>query len=197
MKAVLRQRIRLDIDPDRRWQFVALKEPSAPGEEAGETGNRFLRWLVNRYTKIRQGMASTDQRWLKGVDAALARLESRVEPMETLLMQSRKAAVVSIHHPAGITPSLVERRFRRLIRRGVRKSKRGILINLAVLPFCLVMSLFPGPNIFLGWSAYRLFSHYLAREGGKRILSGQCPIETVPDKSLAEVPEVSPSVSGS
>ncbi len=180
MKPNNRLSIRLEVGPDRQWRFVVREEALTPQEEEGAR-SRFLRWLAHRYRSIRRDMSSTNRGWLKALDATLGRLESRIDPIETLLMQSRKAGSIFLSHPQGIRSPLVERRFRRAVRRGLRRSSRGILLNLLLLPFTAAMTLLPGPNVFFGWNAYRLISHYLAREGGRRIVGGDCVIGAAPE----------------
>lgn len=147
--------------------------------------NRFIRWLTERYRLIRVGMAKTEIRWLRGMDAVLAKLESQIDPMETLLRQSRKVSSIAISHPPELSSSLVERRFKRFVRRRVAKCLRGVWLSLLLLPLTALMTLFPGPNVFFGWNAFRLVSNYLAREAGKRILRGECTIELNPQATLA------------
>ncbi len=178
--------VRLEIGPNREWQFVVRDDVGQPEDQELGSGSRFFRWLGRRYSSIRQSMASTKKSWLKAVDGAIGRLESQIEPMETLLMQSRKADSIALAHPPEINSSLVARRFRRRVRRSLRKCSRGILINVLLLPVTAAMTPLPGPNVFFGWNAFRLISHYLAREGGKRILRGECPIEASPMSTPSE-----------
>jgi hypothetical protein len=56
---------------------------------------------------------------------------------------------------------------------------RWLLVNIMLLPVSSIMMLLPGPNVFFGWNAFRLISHHLAREGGKRVLNGQCNLELI------------------
>lgn len=186
MSGTSRLVVRVENVSNREWRFVARDDTRVGGDEETSSASRFLRWVSRRYQSVRQSLARTNRKWLKALDAGLGRLESQIDPMESLLKQARQVDAITLHHSAQIPSPLVERRFRRAVRRTLRTCSRGILFNMLLLPVTGLMTFVPGPNVFFGWNAFRLISHYLAREGGRRIMKGKCVVLAVPDAALPQ-----------
>lgn len=178
-----RLRIVVEVKGNRECLFH-LRSPSPErfSEPEIEPNHRFLKKLEVAYERARRAIDQAEGGlwlWLK---ALIHYLESRIDPAETLMKQLRHADVVEVVYPAAHPEKWVRRHFRRFIRQRVHHHRRWLVINFLLLPLTGVMMVLPGPNVFFGWNAFRLISHYLAWEGGQRVRRGLCEIRFLPDQ---------------
>ena len=68
------------------------------------------------------------------------------------------------------------------------KHRKWMWVNAAALPASVPLGLIPGPNLLLGYLAFRSVSHYRAKKAGERAAG----LEVVfrPESLLAELEEV-------
>jgi hypothetical protein len=183
---MIRIRIRVEVD-GRHCRF---RLPSRPPDKLQapdiEPKHRFLRKLESIYESSMQALDNADRGVLLHIKKLIRYLESHIGAEEPLMKQLRKADVVEIVYPPQSQEKWIRRMFRRFIRKQLRYHERWLVINFLVLPLTGVMMVIPGPNVFFGWNAFRLISHYLAREGGKRVQSGQCEIQLEPQSVIGD-----------
>lgn len=98
---------------------------------------------------------------------------------ETLLKNLVKAPEITIVFPPGLSEPEARNIFRSLIDTQVKKHRRWMLTNGALLPFSIPLTLIPGPNVVLFYIAWRAFSHYKSQKGGQKAL-GEMPLKFVP-----------------
>ena len=65
--------------------------------------------------------------------------------------------------------------------------KKWFYLNISILPFTALMSLLPGPNIFVLYNGFRSYSHYKAYHGAIGIQQRQSEFNIVYDGCLDEI----------
>ncbi|MCS6803904.1 MAG: hypothetical protein RMM98_03320 [Acidobacteriota bacterium] len=182
--------VRVQIEVEVHGRRCRFRLPARPLEKLQpadiEPRHRFLRKLESVYENSMQALEHADRGLLLYLKKLIRYLESHISPDESLMKQLRKADLVEIRHPPQAQEKWVRRMFRRFINKQVRYHRQWLVINLLVLPLTGAMVVIPGPNVFFGWNAFRLISHYLACEGGKRVQSGQCEIQVKPQSVLGD-----------
>ena len=63
-----------------------------------------------------------------------------------------------------------------------------MVANAAAVPVSVPLSLIPGPNLLLGYLAWRSVSHYRSRKAGLR--ATELPIDFVPEAELSELADL-------
>ncbi|MBI3950508.1 MAG: hypothetical protein HY314_08650 [Acidobacteria bacterium] len=169
---------------DRRHCLFRLASPSLDQSEHPdlEPKHWFLKKLEAAYETAMRAIHGAESGLLLWLKKLIHYLESKIGPEEAMLRQLRKADVVEVAYPPQYQERWVRRLFRRFIRWQVHHHERWLLVNFLMLPVTGAMMVLPGPNVFFGWNAFRLVSHYLAREGGKRVQRGLCEVHFVPDQ---------------
>jgi hypothetical protein len=180
-------KIFVEVKDKRHWRFYMELDPADQALTPNiEPKHWFLRKLEEVYETTRRAIEHADNRIVLRLRQVIRYLESRIDPNESLMKRLRKAEVVEIIYPAPFKESLVRRRFLRFIRRQSRHHQRWMIINFLLLPVTGAMMLLPGPNVFFGWNAFRLISHYLAREGGQRVKAERCQLRFVPKSAVGD-----------
>lgn len=121
------------------------EEPAAVGEEEGP-GRRWIRSGV---------------RWL----------EARGGPTERVLKELRLPDAIEVIHPAGLPARAARRVFRERIEESVQRHRRWMVVDGALVPLSVVLSLVPGPNLILPYLAWRAAAHWRGQRGGSRALA--------------------------
>src|SRR3954467_8174562 len=55
------------------------------------------------------------------------------------------------------------------IRKGGSQHQKMMYVWGAAVPLTSMMTVLPGPNVFLAWNAFRLYSHYRALQGVRHL----------------------------
>jgi hypothetical protein len=172
----------------RHWEFYPEDEQEELfDEEADEGRGGFVHWLSKTSARAWHTVHNAESGMLGGVRRVLDRLHSRVDPTEPMLHRIRKARRVEVLYPSGISPNYARRRLRLLLLHKTAEHRRWIVINALLVPVTMAMTIVPGPNVFLAWNGYRLFSHIRAWRGGQRILTDQVEIAFTPSDELDEL----------
>jgi len=175
----------MELEDQRRcWFRLAAHPLDQPPDPNIESKHWFLRKLEGAYQTTLRAIESAESGLMLWLKKLIQYLESKIGLEEAVMKQLRKADVVEVVHPPQYQEKWVRRHFRRFTRRQLHYHQRWLVINFLLLPLTGAMMVLPGPNVFFGWNAFRLISHYLAREGGKRVQRGLCQIRFVPDQSL-------------
>jgi hypothetical protein len=180
-----RIRILVEIETERRCRF-RLPTPSFDQSPSPDIEPRhwFLKKLDRAYETAMRAIETADHGLLLQLKRLIHYLQSKISPDEAVMKHLRKADIVEIVYPPQYQEKWVRRHFRRFVRRQFHHHQRWLVINFLLLPITGLMTLVPGPNVFFGWNAFRLISHYLAREGGKRVRSGLCEIQFNPPSAI-------------
>lgn len=124
--------------------------------------------------------------WRLGRTVGLPTLKLRAwlrggpDPEESLLRGLRHAHALQIHYPGSISEEsaretwlafLAKRRSRHLI---------GLLANLMIAPFTLLLIPLPGPNVVGFWFVYRVLAHFWALLGLRKARILHASIEFLP-----------------
>ena len=174
----------------RRWEFYPAEDEAGleamdVDEERAPKG--FMHWIAHQTVRIKASLEGAETGMKAKVRGILERLNSRVDPTEPFLRRLRSAETVEIVHPPDVSPRFVRRKLRLLLLRKTIKHRRGMYLNISLLPLSIAATLIPGPNVFLFWNGYRLVSHVLALKGGNSILSGETPVVCTPGEELDEL----------
>ena len=92
---------------------------------------------------------------------------------------------VRIHYPSAISEARARSAYDGLIQAAVEKHGKWMLANAAAVPVSVPLSLIQGPNLLLGYLAWRSVSHYRSRRAGQR--ATELPIDFVPETVLSEL----------
>jgi hypothetical protein len=169
----------------RHWEFYPEDEQEELfDEEADEGRGGIAHWLSKTSARAWRSVHEAERGALGSVRRILDRLHSRVDPTEPMLHRLRKAGGVEVLYPSGISQNYARRRLRLLVLHKTAAHRRWIFINGLLIPLTTALGLLPGPNVFLAWNGYRLFSHVRAWRGGQRILTGEIPITFTPSEEL-------------
>ncbi len=104
--------------------------------------------------------------------AGLRWLKARGGATERVLKELRTPERVEVVHPAGLPRHAAVRVYRRKVEESVRRHRRWLLVDGALVPVSVVFSLVPGPNLLLPYLAWRALSHWRGQAGGARGLDG-------------------------
>ena len=75
-----------------------------------------------------------------------------------------------------------------LIQAAIEKHRKWMFANAAGVPLSVPLSLIPGPNLLLGYLAWRSVSHYQSRKAGQR--ATELPVDFVPETVLSELADL-------
>ena len=176
----------------RHWEFYPEEHVEESFDiEAEEAQRSWMRWVRNSVSRAWKSVEEAESGVRGRIRKVIDSLNSRVDPTEPMLRRIHAARTVEITYPSGISPHYVRRRLRLLLLNKTSIHRRWIYINTAILPLTMALTVIPGPNIFLAWNGYRLFSHIRAMRGGQRALTGQVPVTFTPSDELNDllVPE--------
>lgn len=155
----------------RRWGFLLRDRTlaEAPAEDPSAP------WLNRRLQRLLRELAAFEATppsgrisdWLR---QALHWLRARTDPHEPLLLRLRTAKIADIRYPDSAGARRAHRVLRWFLRAQLGRLRLGIVLNLLLLPLTAVLTLVPGPNVFLFWNGYRLVIHVLCARGARRAL---------------------------
>ena len=92
---------------------------------------------------------------------------------------------VRIHHPSAMSEAQARSVYDRLIQKAIAKHQKWMVANAAAVPVSVPLSLIPGPNLLLGYLAWRSVIHFQSQKAGRR--ATELPIDFVPEAVLTEL----------
>ena len=107
---------------------------------------------------------------------------------EHLLKSLGEIERVRIHYPSVMPEAQARSVYDGLIQTAVEKHGKWMIANAAAVPVSVPLSLIPGPNLLLGYLAWRSVSHYQSRKAGQRAM--ELPIDFVPETVLSELADL-------
>ena len=135
--------------------------------------------------------AATDapaRRALSHARRAYGWLSGRRRRRELLLKSLGEIGRVRIHHPSTMSEAQARSVYDRQIQAAIEKHGKWMIANAAAMPVSVPLSLIPGPNLLLGYLAWRSVSHYRSRKAGQR--ATELPIDFVPETVLSELADL-------
>ncbi|MCS6911971.1 MAG: hypothetical protein RMK29_01280 [Myxococcales bacterium] len=154
-------RICFSYEGPGQWSFTQA-------EDDQDRSGRLLRlrhWLAAR----KDGPLPHDGVLIGWMVRLVAWLARNQDPAEPLLRRLAAADLEEVCCPVG-----QQRRAWRLLKvflcRKRALHRRGLLLNLLLLPLSALLTVVPGPNVVFFWNAYRLVGHALALRGIRRTL---------------------------
>lgn len=172
----------------REWIFyaepqkaMALVEADPP---ATDFKGRFWQRLQKTYSESLIYIQTSPRPFWVWVRKMLAWLEKLIHPSETLMRALVGTEQIEFIYPANVSYRFVERKWRRFLRYCARRHKRGVILNLILLPFTAAATILPGPNVFVAWNGFRLYSHIMASRGAERGLQKQISLKFSPTSEL-------------
>ena len=115
--------------------------------------------------------AATDapaRRALSHARRAYGWLSGRRRRRELLLKSLGEIGRVRIHHPSTMSEAQARSVYDRQIQAAIEKHGKWMIANAAAVPVSVPLSLIPGPNLLLGYLAWRSVSHYRSRKASGR-----------------------------
>jgi hypothetical protein len=91
---------------------------------------------------------------------------------EKLFKEMTALSQITVYYPVNLSENDAREIYDDLIQSHIKKHKRWLIINGALLPISVVFSLVPGPNLLLAYLAWRTLVHYKTKMGGERAISG-------------------------
>lgn len=90
---------------------------------------------------------------------------------EAILTNAAKSARITLHYPEHLSAGEANGIFDDLLAAQIKKHKRWLIVNGALLPLSVLFSIVPGPNLLLAYLAWRTLAHYRGKKGGEKALS--------------------------
>lgn len=91
---------------------------------------------------------------------------------EKLLKEMKELSQMTVYYQANLSEENAHDIYDDLIRSQIKKHKRWLIVDGALLPLSAILSLIPGPNLLMAYLAWRTLAHYKTKKGGERAASG-------------------------
>ena len=117
-------------------------------------------------------------------------VSQRRRRQEHLLKSLGEITTVRIHHASTLSDAQARSVYDALIQAAIAKHQKWMIANAAALPLSVPLSLVPGPNVLLGYLAWRSVVHYQSRKAGQRATA--LPIDLVPEPTLSDLTDLVP-----
>ncbi len=109
----------------------------------------------------------------------------RSRQQEKVLKSLKDIRQITVHYPPRLSEKEAEQLYRELIEKQIRKHRRWLIVNGALIPFGVLLTIAPGPNVFLAFLAWRTLAHYQSHKGGKK--AGELAVRFHADTRLAKL----------
>jgi hypothetical protein len=103
---------------------------------------------------------------------------------EAILKKAAKDSRVKIYYPSHLAEEEANEIFDQLIAAQIKKHKRWLIVNGALLPISVLFSIVPGPNLLLAYLSWRSLAHYQSKKGGEKAIS-DLKIDLIPRNQLS------------
>ncbi|NIV15046.1 MAG: hypothetical protein GWN62_28460, partial [Aliifodinibius sp.] len=90
------------------------------------------------------------------------------ERSEKLLKEMRELSQITVYYPANLSEDKACDIYHHIIQSQIKKHKRWLIVDGALLPLSAIFSLIPGPNVLMAYLAWRTLMHYKTKKGGER-----------------------------
>ena len=89
--------------------------------------------------------------------------------------------------PNGVNKNEAINHLKLITERKLKFHQKWMYLNMSILPFTALLGILPGPNVFVLYNGFRLYSHYKAYHGAMSIEQRQPEFEIVGDEFLGEI----------
>lgn len=100
-------------------------------------------------------------------------LTKKQRDLDNLLKTASESATTSLHYPSSISESQAEEIYRSLVEAQIKKHKKWMIVDGALLPFSVLLTIIPGPNLLLAYLGWRTFTHYRGQKYGKQAIAAE------------------------
>lgn len=90
---------------------------------------------------------------------------------EKLLKEMTALSQITVHYPANLSDHDAREIYDYLIQSQIKKHKRWLIVDGALLPVSAILTLVPGPNVLMAYLAWRTLTHYKTKKGGEKAVS--------------------------
>ena len=90
---------------------------------------------------------------------------------EKLLKEMKTLSQITVYYPANLSVDKAREICNGIIQTQIKKHKRWLIVDGALLPISAIFSIVPGPNLLLAYLAWRTLAHYKTKKGGERAVS--------------------------
>ncbi len=104
---------------------------------------------------------------------------------EHLLRSLSAVERVRVHFAAALSEDHARAVYDGLLAAAIRKHRKWMVASVVGIPVSIPLTLMPGPNLVLGYLAWRSVSHYRSRRAGQR--AAELPVELIPNPVLSEL----------
>lgn len=107
---------------------------------------------------------------------------------EKLLKEMTALSQITVYYPANLSEANAREIYDSLIQSQIKKHKRWLIVDGALLPISVVFTLIPGPNLLLAYLAWRTLAHYKSKKSGEK--AGGIEISFRKEPQLSELLEI-------
>lgn len=167
----------------RRNEDYFLYSNDLPGERVGEVDK-----VDSAPTAPSSPTESSARKALNHARRGYERLTRNRRRREQLLETLGAGEPVTVLYPSSLSEEEARTVYRSLIQGAVDKHKKWMVANAAAVPVSVPLTLIPGPNVLLGYLAWRTVTHYKTTKAGER--AAEMELDFVPEPLLAELATV-------
>ena len=132
------------------------------------------------------GKAKFRTRLWEGLKAGYQAATRERRRAEQMLQDAGEMPAIRVHFSDHLTKAEAKAIYQQLIEGQVRKHKRWMMVDGALLPLGVLFTIVPGPNLLLAYLAWRTLSHYKLQKKGRRALADN-GIEYIPEPLLQQL----------
>lgn len=116
------------------------------------------------------GKAKFRTRLWEGLKAGYRAATLERSRVEQMLQDAGEMPALRVYFSDHLSEAEAKEIYRQLIEAQVRKHKRWMMVDGALLPLGVLFTVVPGPNFLLAYLAWRTLSHYKLQKKGRRAL---------------------------
>lgn len=87
---------------------------------------------------------------------------------EMLLKEMTSLTQMTVYYPTNLSEEEAQDIYQKIINAQVKKHKRWLIVDGTLLPISAILTLVPGPNVFMAYLAWRTLAHYKTKKGGEK-----------------------------
>ncbi len=110
---------------------------------------------------------STARRIWQALKAGYMTLTKDQRRLESTLKSLNESGDIQLHYPAALDSKTALEIYQTLISAQVDKHRKWLIVDGALLPFSVILTLIPGPNVILAYLAWRTLGHYRSHKHAK------------------------------
>jgi len=129
------------------------------------------------------------KRFWKLIKSGYKTATAKREHSERLLKEMKSITQMTVYYPANLMEKEAEEIYQQVINAQVKKHKRWLIVDGALLPISAIFTLVPGPNVLMAYLAWRTLAHYKTKKGGEKAAS-ELEIPFVKDPQLERLYEI-------